>query len=163
MVEYLPLILMLLVFLHVIVINKVNHARHPYRMEIAGRFADLRSRKAPQWLLDFWMLPMQKSLFNHGELKWVLLFAMLKKQKMSAVVHQVHRDIAKLPPEIREIHDKMDRAFAIHLMLSSPYFSFFLGLFAILFLGTVELAKIIPAREARGQLVNCARKKAEAC
>jgi len=153
MIEYLPLILMSGMLLHVILMRKINHARNPYRMAIAGRFHELKKAGAPDWLLDFWMLVMGEACFSNGQLKWAILVSMFAPKSLRRRVLSIKHQVNRLPSEIREIHDHMDRDCAILLLLSSPYFSVLLISLTLIHRGTIELTRIVPARDARGELV----------
>jgi len=163
MIEYLPLYLMIALLLHVTIMRKVNHARYPYRMELYGRFHQLQEADAPDWLIDFWINAIDKASFTHGRLKWGLLAAYLYRSQVRAKVKEIQRGVSRLDPKVKEIHDRMDRDLAIILLLSSPYFATIGILVSIVVFGTIELARIVPAREARGQLINCTRPKASHC
>jgi len=152
MIENIPLILIVIVIMHVFVIRQINRARDPFRMSLAGRFHKLKESDAPDWLLDFWMVVFSDATFSHGHLKWGILYYLVKPSGLKTKVESFQKKINKLPPELKEIHDQMDRDFAILLLLSSPYFSIILLFFTLIVQGTVELAKVIPARDARGEL-----------
>jgi len=153
MVDYLPLYIMIFIVFHMILIRQVNHAREPLRLAMAGRFNQLCQADAPAWLLDFWTYAMGDPSCAHGRLKWAMLVRLVLPVKLMKRVHAFKHDVNKLDPKLKEIHDHMDRDLAIVLLLSSPYFSTLLVMFALLFKGTVELARLVPEREARAEFV----------
>lgn len=71
--EYIPLILMVVIGLHTFIMRRVNSARAPYRMALAGRFHELKEAGASDWLLDFWLVILGRASFSHGQLKWGIL------------------------------------------------------------------------------------------
>ena len=159
-IENLPLILMIALLLHVVLMRKLNHARDPYRMALAGRFHELKSAGAPDWLLDFWMTAMGRGTFSHGKLKWALLVYVARSGKLKETIDGVQHKVNRLPQNLREIHDHMDRDLAILLLLSSPYFTPLLFVVTLFVKGSVELTKIVPARDARGSLLTTRYKHA---
>lgn len=123
-------------------------AAQPYRLEIARGIRRLRELNAPDWLIEMWEAVADRALFRPGMLRAVILGMMNRKRREEA--RRMLAELRKLPREIRDVHDAMDKSLAVVVLMMSPLTALFMATLAIARSHTVSISRVAPGRDVRG-------------
>ncbi|MDQ6950904.1 MAG: hypothetical protein Q9M26_04500 [Mariprofundales bacterium] len=150
---YLVTFIALILIMQLYLAGKFSAAAQVYRLSIVRRYKQLKENDAPAWLLDMWGNAIGNTLFSTGMLRRVIIhLAWNKKSDRAAIATQL-RKVHALPADLRAIHDKMDKELAMVLAMNAPYTVVVLSFYTVMRSNSLELAKIIPHRDARGSMV----------
>jgi len=153
MIDYIPLLIIGALAFHVVLMNKLAHAVQPYRIKMAAGIRDLTQSEADPKILELWHAAMKAVFFRRGQLKYGLMGYILNRKEIRAHILEIQLKVRAMPAQQRKIHDTMDRSFIILMLAQSPYTAVVVFMVALFHRGTVELANIIPNRDARGAML----------
>ncbi|RME84614.1 MAG: hypothetical protein D6771_04325, partial [Zetaproteobacteria bacterium] len=108
----------------------------------------LRKLGAPNWLIEMWESVADHALFRPGLLRAALWAMRHRKYRQEA--RRVLIKIRKLPREIREVHDAMDKNLAIVMLMMSPFTTLLMALFSVVRSHALSISRLAPGRDVRG-------------
>ena len=123
-------------------------AAQPYRLEIARGIRRLRELNAPDWLIEMWETVADRALFRPGMLRAMILGMMNRKRREEA--RRMLDELRKLPREIRDVHDAMDKNLALVVVMMSPLTALVMAVFSVAHSHAVSISRVAPGRDVRG-------------